>query len=76
MYEFIVGVPPFNDQTPEKIFANILNGSIVYPEIGYGENMMSPEAFDLISKLLNPEPESRLQVAEIKSHKFFKSSGV
>lgn len=75
MYEFIVGVPPFNDQTPEKIFANILNGNIVYPEIGYGENMMSPEAYDLICKLLNPEPESRLKVSEIKSHKFFKSSG-
>lgn len=23
-YEFLVGIPPFNDDTPEKIFENIL----------------------------------------------------
>ena len=25
MFEFLTGVPPFNDQTPEKVFENILN---------------------------------------------------
>lgn len=25
-FELLVGCPPFNDETPEKIFANILNG--------------------------------------------------
>jgi len=73
MYEFIVGLPPFNDQTPEKIFANILNGNIVWPEIGYEENMMSPEAYDLITKILNPDPVLRYNVSNIKYHPFFKS---
>lgn len=23
-YEFLIGIPPFNDESPEKIFENIL----------------------------------------------------
>lgn len=34
MYEFLVGIPPFNDETPEKIFQNILRLEIIWPEIG------------------------------------------
>ena len=34
VYEFIVGIPPFNDQTPELIFQNILNRNITWPTIG------------------------------------------
>ena len=25
MFEFLTGVPPFNDETPELVFENILN---------------------------------------------------
>jgi serine/threonine protein kinase len=76
MYEFIVGLPPFNDQTPEKIFANILSGNVVYPEIGRGENMMTPEAYDLVSRLLTRDPEMRATAAEIKLHEFFRSERI
>jgi serine/threonine protein kinase len=72
MYEFIVGLPPFNDTTVEKIFANILSNTIEYPEVGHGENMMSPEAYDLISNILKPEPDKRYNASEIKSHPFFR----
>ena len=27
LYEFMTGIPPFNDETPEAIFENILNKS-------------------------------------------------
>ena len=74
MYEFLVGLPPFNDQTPEKIFANILGGQLTWPPIGYGDNMMTPEAYELISNLLVPDPGKRYSPTEIKSHKFFQSS--
>jgi serine/threonine protein kinase len=33
VYEFLVGVPPFNDETPEDIFRNILNDGMIY-ELG------------------------------------------
>ena len=33
-YEFLTGVPPFNDDTIDKTFDNILNRRITWPEIG------------------------------------------
>ena len=69
MFEFLTGIPPFNDETPEKIFQNILNRGkqlvadpsefidIPWPKIG---DEMSYEAFDLISSLLIPDVAERL----------------
>jgi serine/threonine protein kinase len=34
LYEFIVGIPPFNDETVEKVFDNIVNLNMEWPEIG------------------------------------------
>ena len=46
IYECIVGIPPFNDSTVDKIFKNINNMNIEWPPIGYGEDEMTPEAQD------------------------------
>jgi len=77
LFEFLCGVPPFNDDTPDKIFENIKNLSIPWDqiEIGYDENCMSPEAADLIKKLLTSDHTKRLGAQgaqEIKEHPFFK----
>ncbi|TPX69311.1 hypothetical protein SpCBS45565_g02508 [Spizellomyces sp. 'palustris'] len=66
MFEWIVGFPPFTDDTPEAIFRNILDGVIEWPEEG-----ISPEAKDLIHRLLNPDPKLRLLAEGVKSHPFF-----
>ena len=34
LYEFLVGIPPFNDDTVDKIFSNIVESKIEWPEIG------------------------------------------
>ena len=34
VYEFLVSFPPFNDETIEKIFDNVLKGKIEFPDIG------------------------------------------
>eukprot|EP01102_Stenamoeba_stenopodia_P019851 TRINITY_DN7584_c0_g1_i2.p1 TRINITY_DN7584_c0_g1~~TRINITY_DN7584_c0_g1_i2.p1 ORF type:complete len:1360 (+),score=248.69 TRINITY_DN7584_c0_g1_i2:678-4757(+) len=71
LYEFITGIPPFNDETPEKIFERILDRQLEWPE---NPEDMSEEAKDLISKLLHPDPSKRLGsngVQEIKDHPFF-----
>lgn len=78
MYEFLVGVPPFNDDSVEKIFENIKNMNITWPEIGDIEDgdKISPEAADLMQKLLNPNYKERLGAKgadEIKAHPFFKN---
>jgi len=77
LFEFMVGVPPFNDDTIEKIFDNIANNRIPWDqiEIGHQEDQMNPVAYDLITKLLEPDPKKRLgynNFNEIKEHEFFK----
>ena len=74
LFEFLTGIPPFNDDTIEKIFDNIVNLRIPWENIsvGEGEGMMSEVAVDLLRRMLVLEPNRRLSVEEIKRHKFFK----
>lgn len=74
LFEFLTGIPPFNDDTVEKIFDNIKEMRIPWDgiTIGNNEGEMSPLAEDLIRKLLEPEPEKRIRVSDIKNHLFFK----
>lgn len=75
LFELLVGIPPFNDENIEQVFDNIIHHRVPWDqiEIGYGESQISPQAFDLINQLLNPNPKERLACAEqIKRHEFFK----
>lgn len=77
LFEFLTGFPPFNDETTDKIFDNINNLRIPWNDIqiGYNEGQMSPEAEDLIKKLLILDPEKRLgrhSINDIKNHPFFR----
>ncbi|KAK4055098.1 rim15, signal transduction response regulator [Microbotryomycetes sp. JL201] len=71
-YEFLYGFPPFHDETPEKVFENILSRRIQWHEdlVDY-----SPEARDFMEKLLATDPSKRLGAkgaAEVKSHSWLK----
>jgi len=73
-YQFLVGIPPFCGETIEEVFNNIENLRIEWPEIGDGEDCISPEAVDLIKGLLHPDSNKRLGTRgteEIKAHPFF-----
>ncbi|CAK77234.1 unnamed protein product (macronuclear) [Paramecium tetraurelia] len=75
MYELLCGIAPFNDDTVDKIFDNILNMRIEWPQIGEEEDCISEQAYDLIVKLLEPDFNNRIghkSIEEIKNHKFFK----
>lgn len=76
LYEFLVGVPPFNDDTMEKIFDNIVNNRMEWPNIGYEEDCLSPEAADLIKILLNPDPRKRISLPNLKRHDFFNGTNL
>lgn len=72
LYEFIYGFPPFNDETPDKVFDNIVSRRINWYE---GQMEVSPEARDLMERLMCMNPDQRLGAngaAEIKAHSFFK----
>lgn len=55
-----MGEKPFGAQTIEQVFDNILNFRIEWPEIGYGDGMITPEARDLIKGLLTMKYSERL----------------
>ncbi|GLT40305.1 hypothetical protein SLA2020_144500 [Shorea laevis] len=72
LYELLVGIPPFNAETPQDIFDNILNRDIPWPKV---PEEMSYEAHDLVDKLLRENPVQRLGATgagEVKRHRFFK----
>ncbi|KAI0638068.1 hypothetical protein C8Q77DRAFT_1047205 [Trametes polyzona] len=70
-YEFLYGIPPFHDETPEKVFENILSGHIEWHD-DYVE--VSPEAKDFMQRLMTLDPTKRLGAngaEEVKAHPFF-----
>lgn len=78
LFEFLYGYPPFHAETPELVFQNILNHNIQWPspeDEAECEIQISDNAKDLINKLLNPDPNSRIGAQsgaeEIKLHPFF-----
>jgi serine/threonine-protein kinase RIM15 len=79
LFEFLYGYPPFNAATPDEVFENILNRRINWPEDA--DELVSPEAKDLMNKLMTINPEERLGAnihekfpngsAEIRAHPWF-----
>ncbi|XP_071728972.1 probable serine/threonine protein kinase IRE [Rutidosis leptorrhynchoides] len=73
LFELLVGIPPFNAESPQQVFANIMNRDIPWPKI---PEEMSYEAYDLINKLLTENPSHRLGnkgTGEVKTHQFFRN---
>ncbi|KAJ0722302.1 putative protein kinase AGC-MAST family [Helianthus annuus] len=73
LFELLVGIPPFNAESPQQVFANIMNRDIPWPKV---PEEMSYEAYDLINQLLTENPVQRLGAtgsAEVKTHPFFRN---
>ncbi|EDV21284.1 uncharacterized protein TRIADDRAFT_30577, partial [Trichoplax adhaerens] len=62
-YEFLVGCPPFETKTHEDTYKRIIKVDLKFPE-----NKLSPEAMDLIRKLLCRKPSERLSLDGVMSH--------
>jgi serine/threonine-protein kinase RIM15 len=58
LFEFLYGYPPFHAATPDEVFENILARRIFWPD--ENEFDVSPEAKDLMNKLLCLDPGHRL----------------
>ncbi|KAK3330787.1 hypothetical protein B0H66DRAFT_74803 [Apodospora peruviana] len=58
MFEFLYGIPPFHASEAEQVFENILARRIQWPD--ESDDEVSPEAKDLINKLLCSDPQQRL----------------
>ncbi|KAM9839728.1 serine/threonine-protein kinase greatwall [Aulostomus maculatus] len=68
LFEFLTGVPPFNDETPQLVFQNILNRDIPWPE---EEEELSDNAKNTIEILLTMDKTKRAGLKELKSHPLF-----
>lgn len=65
LYEMLIGIPPFYDDSKEKLFSNIENQKLEIP------GFFSQNVRDLLFKLLEKDPVKRLGVQGIKSHAWF-----
>ncbi len=80
LYEFLVGIPPFTGNTPDELFANVINGEIDWDQLisdtdgESSEEMFCPDAKNLIEQLLEHDPSKRLGTLggahEIRAHPF------
>ena len=57
-FEFLNGIPPFNDSTKELVFQHILDRDVPWPDMADPE-AMSEMAYTLIDDLLALDPASR-----------------
>eukprot|EP01022_Parablepharisma_sp_SALTPOND_P013026 TRINITY_DN170_c0_g1_i1.p1 TRINITY_DN170_c0_g1~~TRINITY_DN170_c0_g1_i1.p1 ORF type:complete len:979 (-),score=111.65 TRINITY_DN170_c0_g1_i1:2605-5541(-) len=74
-FEMMVGSPPYHGECPEEVFKSVMDGKrCVEMDVGYNDDQISPDAADLVNRLLEKDPEKRLGAKgaeEIKQHQFF-----
>ncbi|XP_010073240.1 PREDICTED: serine/threonine-protein kinase greatwall [Pterocles gutturalis] len=68
LFEFLTGIPPFNDETPTQVFQNILKRDIPWPE---GEEKLSDNAQNAIDILLTIDSTKRAGLKELQHHPLF-----
>lgn len=66
LYEMVTGIPPFYADTKEELFHNIQHTDLKVPDT------LSPELQDLLHRLLEKDPNKRINIEEIRGHKWFK----
>ncbi|KAJ8375820.1 hypothetical protein SKAU_G00064000 [Synaphobranchus kaupii] len=86
LFEFLTGVPPFNDETPQLVFQNILNRGAVSDAIAdvanvvvsgvyipwpEGEEELSHNARNAIEILLTMDMTRRAGLKQLKGHALF-----
>ncbi len=61
LYQFLVGVTPFSDDSPHAIISNILNYRLLWPDDN-DDDHLEEDAINTIKGLLNYDPTSRFQL--------------
>ena len=61
----VCGYLPFEGDNNDILFKNILDCEPEFPEF------LSDMSIDIIIKILNPDPEKRITIEQIKKHKFY-----
>lgn len=73
LYILLCGVPPFWAESEHGIFNAILRGHIDFTSDPWPS--ISPQAKDLVRKMLNSDPKQRLTAIQVLSHPWIKEGG-
>ena len=65
LYAMLCGCLPFEDPETSKLYQKILSGEYKIPK------HLSEDAKDILSKILNTNPEKRFRVEDIRKHKWW-----
>ena len=68
-YVLLCGYPPFNGDKDIEIMQNVQRGQFFFPEEEW--DVISPEAKDLIRKMLTYDPAKRISAKDILLHPWF-----
>lgn len=75
LYQFLVGCVPFDGDTPEELFDQVLHGQLEWPPDEEGTFSLPADVRTLVSQLLEREPPMRLgsldDAIEVRAHTFF-----
>lgn len=66
LYAMVCGYLPFEDPDTSCLYKKILKGEFVLP------NFVSRDAGDILSKILDTDPETRFSEEMIRQHRWFK----
>ncbi|KAK3010548.1 hypothetical protein RJ639_011159 [Escallonia herrerae] len=73
LYVMLAGVPPFYGETPAETFEAVLRGNLRFPTRIF--RSVSPEAKDLLRKMLCKDPSRRLSADQVLRHPWVTSRG-
>ncbi|XP_010491975.1 PREDICTED: calcium-dependent protein kinase 17-like [Camelina sativa] len=73
LYILLCGVPPFWAESENGIFNAILRGHVDFSSDPWPS--ISPQAKDLVKKMLNSDPKQRLTAAQVLNHPWIKEDG-
>lgn len=68
LFVMLAGYLPFDEATPNALFRKVAVADFSFPK----RRPFSPEAVDLISKILVPNPADRITLPEIRQHPWYK----
>lgn len=70
-YEFVTGIPPFNDVSAQHVFKNILERNIEWPT---DDEALSNDCVEVIEKLLTTDPEIRPNGKDLMKMPIFRNT--
>ena len=65
LFALLAGYLPFEDPKTSNLYKKILEADFQVP------SFISPEASDLINRILTTDPDKRITISEIKQHPWF-----